>query len=148
VFERPSGGNRAVIVALDFVDGERDYRLQEIGDLALSAGADVVGRVSGRRARPDPALFAGKGKVAEIDALRRESGADLVIFDHALSGVQQRNLERALECRVVDRASLNLVILALGARSAEGKLLVELAQLAHLATRLVGVWTDVVRKKC
>ena len=147
MFERPSGGNRALVVALDFGDGERDYRLQEIGALALSAGADVVGRVTGRRARPDPALFAGKGKVEEIGALRRETTADLVIFDHALSGVQQRNLERALECRVVDRASLILDIFALRARSAEGKLQVELAQLAHLATRLVGGWTHLERQK-
>ena len=147
MFERPSGGNRALVVALDFGDGERDYRLQEIGALALSAGADVVGRVTGRRARPDPALFAGKGKVEEIGALRRETAADLVIFDHTLSGVQQRNLERTLECRVVDRASLILDIFALRARSAEGKLQVELAQLAHLSTRLVGGWTHLERQK-
>ena len=147
MFERPSGGDRALLVALDFGEGEREYRRQEIAALAASAGATVVGLVSGRRSRPDAALFAGKGKVDEIDRQRRESGADLVIFDHALSGVQQRNLERALECRVVDRASLILDIFAMRARSAEGKLQVELAQLAHLATRLVGGWTHLERQK-
>ncbi len=147
MFERPSGGDRALLVALDFGDGELEYRRQELGALAASAGATVVGLVSGRRSRPDAALFAGKGKVDEIDRERRESAADLVIFDHTLSGVQQRNLERALECRVVDRASLILDIFALRARSAEGKLQVELAQLAHLATRLVGGWTHLERQK-
>jgi GTPase len=147
MFERPSGGDRALLVALDFGDGELEYRRQELGALAASAGATVVGLVSGRRSRPDAALFAGKGKVDEIDRERRESAADLVIFDHALSGVQQRNLERALECRVVDRASLILDIFALRARSSEGKLQVELAQLAHLATRLAGGWTHLERQK-
>ena len=147
MFERPGGGDRALLVALDFGDSDRDYRLQELGALAVSAGALVVGTVTGRRARPDPALFAGKGKVDEIGARRRESDADLVIFDHVLSGIQQRNLEQKLECRVVDRPSLILDIFALRARSAEGKLQVELAQLAHLATRLAGGWTHLERQK-
>ena len=147
MFERPSRGNRAVLVALDFGDGDRAFREQELSELAASAGAVVVGTIKGRRARPDPALFAGRGKVEEIDARRRETNADLVIFDHALSGVQQRNLEAKLECRVVDRTSLILDIFALRARSAEGKLQVELAQLAHLATRLAGGWTHLERQK-
>jgi GTP-binding protein HflX len=147
MFERPSGGGRALLVALDFGDGDRDSRLRELSALAVSAGAEVVGTVTGRRARPDPALFAGRGKVDEIDAQRRAADADLVIFDHALSGVQQRNLEQKLECRVVDRTSLILDIFALRARSAEGKLQVELAQLAHLATRLAGGWTHLERQK-
>ena len=147
MFERPSGGDRALLVALDFGEGEREYRTQEIEALVQSAGADVVGMVTGRRIRPDAALFAGKGKVAEIETLRRETAADIVVFDHTLSGVQQRNLERELKCRVVDRASLILDIFALRARSAEGKLQVELAQLAHLATRLVGGWSHLERQK-
>ena len=147
MFERPSGSGRALLVALDFGDGDRDSRLRELSALAVSAGAEVVGTVTGRRARPDPALFAGRGKVDEIDAQRRAADADLVIFDHALSGVQQRNLEQKLECRVVDRTSLILDIFALRARSAEGKLQVELAQLAHLATRLAGGWTHLERQK-
>jgi GTPase len=107
----------------------------------------VVGEVGGRRSRPDAALFAGKGKVEEVAALRRASGADFVIFDHVLSGVQQRNLEVALESRVVDRVTLILDIFAQRARSAEGKLQVELAQLKHMATRLVGGWTHLERQK-
>jgi GTP-binding protein HflX len=147
LFERPATGDRALIVALDFGRERHDERLQEISALATSAGATVVGSVGGRRARPDPALFAGSGKVEEIAKMRQESAFDLVLFDHTLSGVQQRNLERALECRVVDRVSLILDIFALRARSAEGKLQVELAQLKHMATRLVGGWTHLERQK-
>jgi len=146
MFERPANGDKALLVALDVGrDGARDRG--EIAALAESAGATVVGDVGGRRARPDPAYFAGRGKVEEIAAQRREADADLVIFDHALSGVQQRNLERALECRVVDRTTLILDIFAQRARSAEGKLQVELAQLNHMATRLVGGWTHLERQK-
>ena len=147
MFERPQRGNRAVLVVLDTGDGDRAHRHSELSALAVSAGAEVAGTVTGRGTRPDPATFARRGKVEEIDALRRATGADLVIFDHALSGVQQRNLEQRLECRVVDRTSLILDIFALRARSAEGKLQVELAQLAHLATRLAGGWTHLERQK-
>jgi len=138
MLERPATADKALVVALDFGRADPSERLAEIAALATSAGATVVGNLGGRRARPDPAYFAGKGKVEEIAAQRRESQADLVIFDHTLSGVQQRNLEQALECRVVDRVSLILDIFAQRARSAEGKLQVELAQLNHMATRLVG----------
>jgi len=147
VFERPDTGDRALVVALDIGRDGRADRLAEIAALVESAGAIVVGNLRGRRPRPDPALFAGRGKVDEIAAQRRESQADLVIFDHALSGVQQRNLEQALECRVVDRTTLILDIFAQRARSAEGKLQVELAQLSHMATRLVGGWTHLERQK-
>ena len=146
MFDRPAGGDRAVLVELDFGEGEPAERLAELKALALSAGADVTGVITARRAKPDPALFAGRGKVTEIAAQRLETGADLVIFDHALSGVQQRNLERALDCRVVDRTSLILDIFAQRARSAEGKLQVELAQLEHLSTRLVRGWTHLERQ--
>jgi GTP-binding protein HflX len=146
LFERPTGGDRALVVALD-LGREAAGRLDEIAALAQSAGATIVGNVGGRRTRPDPAFFAGRGKVDEIAAARREGDAELVIFDHALSGVQQRNLEQALECRVVDRTSLILDIFAQRARSAEGKLQVELAQLNHMATRLVGGWTHLERQK-
>jgi len=147
MLERPTGGDRALIVALAFEREARSERMAEIGALAASAGAKVVGAIGGRRARPDAATFAGRGKVGEIEALRAETGADLVIFDHVLSGVQQRNLEQALGCRVVDRTSLILDIFAQRARSAEGKLQVELAQLNHLATRLAGGWTHLERQK-
>ena len=147
MLERPTGGDRALIVALAFAREARDERMTEISALATSAGATIAGEIGGRRARPDPATFAGRGKLDEIKALRAETGADLVIFDHSLSGVQQRNLEQALECRVVDRTSLILDIFAQRARSAEGKLQVELAQLNHLATRLAGGWTHLERQK-
>jgi GTP-binding protein HflX len=147
MFERPRGGGRAIVVELDFGDGERDLRLAEACALVTSAGALVVGHVGGRRSRPDPALYAGSGKVEEIARLREANQADIVVFDHTLSGVQQRNLEKALECRVVDRVSLILDIFALRARSAEGRLQVELAQLKHMSTRLAGGWTHLERQK-
>jgi GTP-binding protein HflX len=103
--------------------------------------------VQGRRERPDPALYAGKGKVAEVAEAIRAAAADLAIFNHELSAAQQRNLEKELGCRVVDRASLILDIFAQRARSHEGKLQVELAQLQHLATRLVRGWTHLERQK-
>jgi GTPase len=147
MFERPQGGDRALLVVLDLGSGDPHERLAEITALAVSAGATVTGAVTGRRQRPDAALFAGKGKVDEIAARRIETGADFVIFDHPLSGAQQRNLENALECRVVDRAALILDIFALRARSAEGKLQVELAQVKHQLTRLVGGWSHLERQK-
>jgi len=147
MLERPTGGERALLVTLDFGRADRVERLAEVTALAAAAGAIVVGQIGGRRTRPDAALFAGKGKVDEIAELRRATGADFVIFDHVLSGVQQRNLERALECRVVDRVTLILDIFAQRARSAEGKLQVELAQLEHMSTRLVGGWTHLERQK-
>ena len=147
MFERPTAGDRALLVELDFGDGEPAERVVELKALARSAGAEIADVVTARRTRPDAGLFAGRGKVAEIAARRAETGADLVIFDHALSGAQQRNLERALDCRVVDRVSLILDIFAQRAQSAEGKLQVELAQLKHLSTRLVRGWTHLERQK-
>jgi GTP-binding protein HflX len=144
--ELRNGRDRALLVEVDFGAGEREARLAELKDLAASAGAEVADIVTARRARPDPALFAGRGKVDEIAARRAATDADLVIFDHALSGAQQRNLERALQCRVVDRVSLILDIFAQRAQSAEGKLQVELAQLQHLSTRLVRGWTHLERQ--
>jgi len=147
MFERPSAGDAALLVHLDFGSESHDERLHELELLASSAGARVVGIVRGRRQRPDPALFAGSGKVGEVASMILETGADLVIFDHVLSPAQQRNLERDLNCRVVDRNALILDIFALRARSHEGKLQVELAQLEHLSTRLVRGWTHLERQK-
>jgi GTP-binding protein HflX len=147
MFERPDRGARALVVEIDFGDGDAALRLAEAKARAEAAGAIVVGEVRARRARPDAALFAGRGKVDEIAALAESAAADIVIVDHTLSGVQQRNLEAALGRRVVDRVSLILDIFALRARSSEGKLQVELAQLAHLATRLAGGWTHLERQK-
>jgi len=103
--------------------------------------------IKGRRGRPDPRFFAGSGKADEIAAAAAEHGADVVLFNHELSPAQERNLERHLQCRVVDRVTLILDIFASRAKSAEGKLQVELAQLQHLSTRLVRGWTHLERQK-
>lgn len=147
MFERPASGEKAVLVQLDFGEGDFAERLAEFNLLVTSARACPLAVVSGKRSRPDPALFAGKGKVAEIGDVVRLHEADVVLFNHELSPGQQRNLERTLECRVVDRSSLILDIFALRAKSHEGKLQVELAQLQHLATRLVRGWTHLERQK-
>lgn len=147
MFERPASGENAVLVQLDFGEGDFDERLSEFRLLLTSAGAQAVGVVTGKRAAPDPARFAGKGKVAEIGVFAREHHAAVVVFNHELSPGQQRNLERELQLRVIDRSSLILDIFALRARSHEGKLQVELAQLQHLATRLVRGWTHLERQK-
>ncbi len=145
--DRSGSSAQAVLVSLDF--GEPDYaeNLEEVQLLASSAGVNALAVIRGRRQRPDPALFAGKGKVEEIANVVAESRASLAIFNHELSPVQERNLEKRLNCRVVDRTSLILDIFAQRARSHEGKLQIELAQLEHLATRLVRGWTHLERQK-
>jgi GTP-binding protein HflX len=150
VFERPASGENVVIVQFDIgrvEAGDRAENLGEIRQLTQSAGGTIVGEMLGKRSAPDPATFAGKGKVLELAALVSAAGAELVVFNHILSPAQQRNLERALKCRVVDRSSLILDIFALRAASAEGKMQVELAQLEHLATRLVRGWTHLERQR-
>lgn len=145
--ERPAAGERAVVVQLDFGQPDLEDQLGEVRLLASSAGGVVVGEVFGRRQSPDPKTFVGKGKVDEIAAMISAGEADLVIFNHELSPAQERNLERTLKCRVIDRTSLILDIFALRASSAEGKLQVELAQLEHLSTRLVRGWTHLERQR-
>jgi GTPase len=147
MLERPASGNRAVLVQLDFGDTLIADRLAELELLASSAGAQAVALIQGKRQAPDAALFVGKGKAEEIAAAARANAADIVIFNHELAPGQQRNLERVLERRVVDRNALILDIFALRAKSHEGKLQVELAQLEHLATRLVRGWTHLERQK-
>jgi GTP-binding protein HflX len=147
MFERPKGGERAVLVSLDFHEPDYPAKLTELHELALSAGLEVVALVQGKRQRPDPATFAGRGKVAELAATVAEQRAAVAVFNHELSPAQERNLEKALSCRVVDRISLILDIFAQRARSHEGKLQVELAQLQHMATRLVRGWTHLERQK-
>ena len=147
MFDRPDSGERAIVVQLDLGQGDIEERLSELRLLLESAGATVLATVTGRRQRPDPALFAGAGKVDEIAAAIAAHSAQLVVFNHALSPAQQRNLEAALRCRVIDRTALILDIFALRAKSHEGKLQVELAQLQHLATRLVRGWTHLERQK-
>ena len=145
--ERPAAGERAVIVQLDFGGGEVAEQLEEVCLLTELAGAMVCAVVHGRRQSPDAATFAGKGKVQEVAAEVAAHQADLVVFNHQLSPAQERNLERVLQCRVIDRTSLILDIFAQRAQSSEGKLQVELAQLDHLATRLVRGWTHLERQK-
>jgi GTP-binding protein HflX len=147
MFERPRGADRAVVVGLDLHTPDYAESLEEILRLTESAGASCAALVKGRRQRPDPATFAGSGKVQEISQRIVETAASVVIFNHDLSPGQQRNLEKALDCRVVDRTSLILDIFAQRAKSFEGKLQVELAQLDHLATRLVRGWTHLERQK-
>jgi len=147
VFERHQGGERVILVALDFGMPDFAESVAELRLLAGGAGLDVVGEVQGKRSRPDAALFVGSGKADEIAALVLATEADVVIFNHELSPAQERNLERRLQCRVVDRTSLILDIFARRAQSAEGKLQVELAQLQHLSTRLVRGWTHLERQR-
>ncbi len=126
---------------------DADEALREFEALARSAGAEVVARQTGRRRKPDPRTYLGGGKVDELREAMGEHGADLVLINHALSPVQERNLEHALQCRVLDRTGLILDIFAQRARSHEGKLQVELAQLRHLASRLVRGWSHLERQK-
>jgi GTP-binding protein HflX len=147
MFERPTSGERAVLVQLA-VGGElAEDACSELEQLAEAAGASVVGSVGGSRSSPDPKYFIGSGKAQELKALVAATEAEIVIVDHALSPAQERNLERLLQCRVVDRSGLILDIFAQRARSHEGKLQVELAQLKHLSTRLVRGWTHLERQK-
>ncbi len=150
MFERPgskAGNADAVVVALDLGDDDYAESLAEIQLLASSASVTVREVVRGKRERPDSAYYAGKGKVDQIAAAVAAHKAQVVIFNHELSPVQERNLEKRLRCRVIDRTSLILDIFAQRARSHEGKLQVELAQLDHLATRLVRGWTHLERQK-
>lgn len=147
LFERPKGGERAVLVHVDFADSETREDPAEFEELAVSAGAEIVEVIVGHRKVPDARTFVGSGKVAEIGFALQASGAQLVLFNHALSPSQERNLERELSCRVLDRTGLILDIFAQRARTHEGKLQVELAQLEHMSTRLVRGWTHLERQK-
>lgn len=147
VFERPKLGERAVLVHLVIGSAALQNEPEEFALLATAAGAEVVGSLGGSRAVPDPRLFIGTGKAEELKSLVAALDADLAIFNHPLSPAQERNLERLLQCRVVDRSGLILDIFAQRARSFEGKLQVELAQLKHLSTRLVRGWTHLERQK-
>jgi len=147
MFDRPRAGEKAVLVHLDLGRVADPEERAEFRLLARAAGAEIVGELGGSRATPDPRLFIGSGKADELRLLIEAGQAELVIFDHTLSPAQERNLERHLQCRVLDRAGLILDIFAQRARSFEGKLQVELAQLTHLSTRLVRGWTHLERQK-
>jgi GTP-binding protein HflX len=138
---------RVLIVQVNFGDLDIEEAIEEVRMLAESAGAEVADVITCRRDRPDVALFVGSGKAEEIGQDAKALDASLVIFNHSLSPVQQRNLEQVVHGRVIDRTSLILDIFALRAQSAEGKLQVELAQLEHLASRLIRGWTHLERQR-
>jgi len=145
--ERAAGGNRAILVHMDIRDEAHRENLSEFKELVLSSGAQIMTIATSSRQRADPRYFIGSGKAGEIAELVKQHEADLVLFNHALAASQERNLERLIECRVLDRTGLILDIFAQRARSFEGKLQVELAQLKHLSTRLVRGWTHLERQK-
>ena len=147
MFERPGIGERAILVHMDLNDEFHREHLSEFEELAASAGATVVDVVVARRNSPDPKYFIGRGKVDEICELIQAHEAELVLFNHTLSPSQERNLERQFQCRVLDRTGLILDIFAQRARTFEGKLQVELAQLGHMSTRLIRGWTHLERQK-
>lgn len=145
--DRPDGGDTAVLVHSVGASGYHPGDDQELRELTRSAGVDVVGELSSSRRDPDPGTYLGSGKLVELRELRKTRGAEVVIFGTELSPSQERNIERTLECRVVDRTRLILDIFAQRASSYEGKLQVELAQLQHMSTRLVRGWTHLERQK-
>ena len=147
MFDRPGSGERAVLVCVGLGHAPEPDRVEEFVALARSAGAEVLEVVTATRKAAEPRFFLGTGKVAEIKERLAAIGADLVVVDHALSPGQERNLEKELACRVLDRSGLILDIFAQRARTFEGKLQVELAQLQHVATRLVRGWTHLERQK-
>jgi GTPase len=150
LLERPAAAadpQAAVIVCLDFGDPHYDEGVEEVVRLVQSAGVRRFKVLKGKRARPDPRLYAGSGKVEEIRRAAEELNAMYVVFNHALSPAQERNVEREVVRRVMDRAELILEIFAQRAQTSEGKLQVELAQLEHLSTRLVRGWTHLERQR-
>jgi GTP-binding protein HflX len=146
-FERPRGGERALLVHINFPHQPDQDDLAEFIELVRSADVVDVELVIGSRAQPSAKTFIGKGKLEEIAARVALLEVDVVLFNHALSPSQERNLEQTLQCRVLDRTGLILDIFAQRAQSFEGKLQVELAQLKHLSTRLVRGWTHLERQK-
>ncbi|PTY35922.1 GTPase HflX [Saccharospirillum sp. MSK14-1] len=146
-FERVEGGDRAVLVHIDFPESDDREDPQEFEELVVSAGGEPAAFIGGSRSTPHPKYFVGPGKLDEIKAAVASTGADVVLFNHSLSPSQERNVERAVECRVLDRTGLILDIFAQRARTHEGKLQVELAQLQYQSTRLVRGWTHLERQK-
>jgi len=147
LFDRYEAGEQAILVHVDFTDEGAREDLAELQMLVSSAGANVLSVITCRRSNPQPKFFIGTGKAQEVAMEVKNLGADVVIFNHALTPAQERNLERLFECRVLDRTTLILDIFAQRARTHEGKLQVELAQLRHLSSRLVRGWTHLERQK-
>ena len=147
MFDRGRKGEHALLIQPHAGGPPADGAMEEFTDLARSAGASIATLLTARIDKPNPATLIGSGKLEEVKAAADATGADLVLINHALTPVQERNLEKALERRVVDRTGLILDIFAQRARSHEGKLQVELAQLKHMATRLVRGWTHLERQR-
>src|SRR5688500_14600100 len=147
MFERSRKGEHALLIQPHAGGPPDEGLMEELADLARSAGATVAALLTARIDRPNPATLVGSGKLEEMKAAADASGADLILVNFALSPGQERNLEKALQRRVVDRTGLILDIFSQRAQSAEGKLQVELAQLKHMATRLVRGWTHLERQR-
>jgi GTP-binding protein HflX len=147
LFERPNSGERAILVHLNLNSEDEREDADEFVQLVTSAGGDPVAFITGQRQHPDPRSFVGSGKLAEIRQALQDHDGELVLFNHALSPSQERNIEGELQCRVLDRTGLILDIFAQRARTHEGKLQVELAQLEHMSTRLIRGWTHLERQK-
>ena len=147
MFERPNEGKSACVISINFGDADFEESVEEIRELVLSADMKIVSTVNIKRSAPDPKYFLGSGKAEEIKFIIQESHADTVIFNHNLSPSQERNLEKFLSARILDRTALILFIFAKRAKSHEGKLQVELAQLDHLSTRLIKGWSHLERQK-
>jgi len=147
LFERPQSGERAVLVHIVLRHQTEQADLQELAELVRAAGALPVVKITGVRDKPDPKFYVGKGKLEEIREALIAYECDVVIFNHDLTPSQERNSERYIKCRVLSRTGLILDIFAQRARTFEGKLQVELAQLEHLSTRLVRGWTHLERQK-
>lgn len=147
MFDRPAGSDDAVLVSINFGDAEYEEGLEELKQLAIGAGIRIRGVLESKRDKPDAKYYLGSGKAEELASVVKATQSRVVIFNHDLSPSQQRNLERLLECRVADRTGLIIDIFAQRAKSHEGKLQVELAQLEHLSTRLVRGWTHLERQK-
>jgi GTP-binding protein HflX len=147
VFDRPDSGELAILVHIDFNSEKEREDPDEFKELVSSAGVETLAVITGSRDKPDARHFVGKGKLEEIQFELEHGEADVVLFNHALSPSQQRNLEAALECRIIDRTGIILDIFAQRARTHEGKLQVELAQLEYMSTRLIRGWTHLERQK-
>ena len=146
-FDRPESGELAVLVHLNLSHGQEPEDPREFEELVLSAGGDPVAFITGKSISPNAKFFIGTGKLQELQSVVAANEAEVVIFNHTLSPSQERNLEKELQCRVLDRTGLILDIFAQRARTFEGKLQVELAQLRHMSTRLVRGWTHLERQK-
>jgi GTP-binding protein HflX len=147
MFERPNEGKSACVISINFGDADFEESVEEIKELVLSADMKIVSTVNIKRSAPDPKYFLGSGKAEEVKFIIQESKADTVIFNHNLSPSQERNLEKYFSTRIFDRTALILLIFAKRAKSHEGKLQVELAQLDHLSTRLIKGWSHLERQK-